>query len=81
MIPWDWKSDEFGTYETGFNTFIVKIWRELGFVDQMKTSSNEDVQEALYKVATSKMTMNAALEKIKQNAEEAAFKEKLKYHH
>lgn len=81
MIPWDWKNDEFGTYETGFNTFIIKIWRELGFIDQMMTSTNKDVREALHKVATSKMTLNTALEEVKQNAEEAALKEKLKYHH
>jgi len=81
MLPWDWKNDEFGTYEKGFITFIIKMWYELGLINQMKTTTSNDVREALYKVATSMMTMDEALAEIKQNAEEAAYKEKLLYRH
>ncbi|XP_011637431.1 acyl-CoA Delta(11) desaturase [Pogonomyrmex barbatus] len=81
LLPWDWKSDEFGTYETGFNTFIVKMWRELDFINEMKTATSDDVREALYKIATSKMTMKEALEEIKANSEEVAYKEKLIFRH
>ncbi|TGZ53154.1 acyl-CoA Delta-9 desaturase-like [Temnothorax longispinosus] len=81
VIPWDWKNDEFGTYETGFITFVVKMWRELGLINQLKTATSDDVREALYKIATSKMTLNEALAEIKENAEEAAYKEKLIYRH
>lgn len=81
MLPWDWKSDEFGTYEKGYQTFKIKMCRELGLISQLKTATCNDVREALYKVATSTMSMNTALEEIKKNAEEAATKEKLLYFH
>jgi len=81
MLPWDWKNDEFGTYETGFITFIIKMWYELGLINQMKTATSNDVREALYKIATSMMTMDEALAEIKQNAEKTAYKEKLLYRH
>jgi len=81
MLPWDWKNDEFGMYETGFITFIVKMWRELGLINEMTTATTNDVREALYKIAASKMTENEALAEIKENAKEAAYKEKLVYRH
>lgn len=81
MLPWDWKNDEFGTYEAGFITFIVKMWRELGLINEMKTATSDDVREALYKVAISEKTFDEALEEIKQNAEEVALKQKLIYRH
>jgi len=81
MVPWDWRNDEFGTYEKGFITFIIKMWRELGLINQLKTATSNDVREALYKVATSKMTMNEALAEVKEHAEDVAYKQKLIYRH
>ncbi|XP_012529365.1 acyl-CoA Delta(11) desaturase [Monomorium pharaonis] len=81
MIPWDWKSGEFGNYERGFITFIIKMFYELGFINQMKTATCNDVREALYKVATSEMTMDEALSKVKESAEDAALRDKLMYRH
>lgn len=81
MLPWDWKNDEFGPYEMGFMTFIIKLWRELGLINEMKTATCDDIREALYQVAASKMTMDEALAEIKKNAEETAKKEKLIYRH
>lgn len=81
LVPWDWKSDEFGKYETGFVTFIIKIWRELGLIQKMKTTNSEDVREALYKIASSKATINEALTELEEHATEQAHKEALIYHH
>jgi len=81
VLPWDWKNDEFGPYETGFATFIVKMWRELGFINQMKTATNDDVRNALCKIATSETTLKEALAEIQKNAEEIAYREKLIFHH
>lgn len=81
QLPWDWKNDEFGTYERGFNTFIVKMWRELGLINEMKTTSSKEVRDALCKIAMSEMTLKEALDELKTNAEAAAYKEKLIFHH
>ncbi|CAL1689307.1 unnamed protein product [Lasius platythorax] len=81
VLPWDWKNDEFGTYETGFATFIVKMWRELGFINEMKTATTDDVRNALCKIATSETTLKEALAEIQKNAEAIAYREKLMFHH
>jgi len=81
MLPWDWKSEEFGSYERGLTSFILKMWYELGFINQLKTTTCDDIREALYKVASSEMTLDEALMEVKQNAKEIAYREMLKYHH
>ncbi|XP_012062686.1 PREDICTED: acyl-CoA Delta(11) desaturase [Atta cephalotes] len=81
MLPWDWKSEEFGSYERGLISFILKMWYELGFINQLKTTTCDDIREALYKVVSSEMTLDEALAEVKQNAEENAYREMLKYHH
>lgn len=81
ILPWDWKNDEFGTYEMGFITFIIKICVELKLIDQLKTATCDDVREALYKIAILDMTMDEALAEVKEKAEETAIKEKLCFHH
>lgn len=57
------------------------MWRELDLISEMKTATSDDVREALYKIASEKLTMNEALSEMKNKAEEAAWKEKLTYHH
>lgn len=57
------------------------MWRELGFANEMKTTNSNDVRDALCKVAMSEMTLKEALDELKRNAEEVAYKEKLMFHH
>lgn len=57
------------------------MWRELDLINQMKTNSSEDVRDALFKIASEEATTYEALAELKQKAEEAAYKEKLTYHH
>ncbi|XP_020286514.1 acyl-CoA Delta(11) desaturase-like [Pseudomyrmex gracilis] len=81
LVSWDWKTDELGCYENGFATFFLKIFRELGFVDQMKTNSSEDVRKILWKITNNEKTMKEALDELKQIAEETAHRERLVFHH
>lgn len=77
MIPWDWKNDEFGSYEKGFSTFMIKMYYEMGLIDQMKTSTTEDVRSALEDISMSKVTTKEAIEQLKEKSEQDALKEKL----
>lgn len=81
IIPWDWKSDEFGHYEKGFVTFMLKMWYELGLVSEQTTVSSKKIQEILYKITMSEITMNEALDILKKDAVENAIMEKLICHH
>lgn len=57
------------------------MWRELGLINEMKTTSSKEVRDALCKIAMSEMTLKEALDELKTNAEAAAYKEKLIFHH
>lgn len=81
LLPWDWKSGEFGSYDSGYGTFVLKVLYELGLIDCMRTTSSEDIRQALYKATTSKITMAQALEEIKDKAQADAIKQTLCYHH
>ncbi|XP_032666234.1 acyl-CoA Delta(11) desaturase-like [Odontomachus brunneus] len=79
IIPYDWKSNEFGLYENGFTTFIFKIWYEMGLIDGMKTVNTEDVRETLEKIAISKVSIKNAFDELKEKSEINACKQRLIY--
>lgn len=81
LVSWDWKNDEFGPYESGFNTFIIKMWRELGLINELRTTSVQDVRRALYQIAIKEKSLKEVLGEMKEIAEETAYKQKLVYHH
>ncbi|XP_015589808.1 acyl-CoA Delta(11) desaturase [Cephus cinctus] len=81
LLPWDSKSGEFGGYDSGCTTFVLKIWEILGLVSGLKTASSEDVRSVLGKMATSKMTLQQALDEMERLAELETKKAKLRYHH
>lgn len=51
----------------------------MGLIDKMKTTTTEDVQETLEKVVSSNVSMQDALEELKEKSEEDANKKKLMY--
>lgn len=57
------------------------MWHELGLINEMKTVTNEDVRNALCKVAMSETTLKEALAEIHENAKTTAYREKLMFHH
>lgn len=69
QVPWDWKSDEYGTYDWGYSTFFIKMWYELGFVSHMLEVTPEDTREILHQVAEKKMTTQEGFDKLKDIAE------------
>ncbi|XP_070159131.1 acyl-CoA Delta-9 desaturase [Polyergus mexicanus] len=81
LVAWDFKNDEFGNYNAGFATFIVKMLRELGCINEMTTTTSKDVRDALCKMATSETTLKRAMTEMQKNAEAVAYKQKLMYHH
>lgn len=82
MVSWDWKTDEFGGYETGFTTFIIKSFENLGFISGMKTASSKSIREALYNAALNKkLTIDEVFENVKKSAEYETAKQKLRYVH
>ncbi|XP_076288869.1 acyl-CoA Delta-9 desaturase-like [Lasioglossum baleicum] len=79
QLPWDWKCGEFGTYDTGCSTFFVKMWYELGFINNLQAVDPEDVRDLLHEVATKKTTMEEGIAKLKKIAEYNAAKLQLQF--
>lgn len=77
MVPWDWKTGEFGTYGTGCTMFFLKIWNEMGFASKMQTNTTEDVREFLHDVATEKLSLEDGRYRLKEMAAYNALKAKL----
>ncbi|XP_017796933.1 PREDICTED: acyl-CoA Delta(11) desaturase [Habropoda laboriosa] len=77
MVPWDWKSGEFGTYGAGCGTFMIKMWHELGMVNDLQTTNTEDIREMLHRVAKKELTMEDGLDQLKETSMFNASKERL----
>ncbi|XP_014231255.1 acyl-CoA desaturase [Trichogramma pretiosum] len=81
LLPWDYKCDEFGTYDRGCGTFFIKTCENLGLVSYLKTASSESIRDALYKAASKKSDIPSSLESVKKIADDEAAKAKLRYRH
>ncbi|KAJ8675171.1 hypothetical protein QAD02_010957 [Eretmocerus hayati] len=81
LLPWDYKTGEFGNYDRGFGTFFIKTCKNLGLADSLVTASSEAIRDALYQAATKKVDITECLESVKLSAEEEAIREKLRYKH
>ncbi|XP_043520014.1 acyl-CoA Delta-9 desaturase isoform X1 [Frieseomelitta varia] len=68
IIPWDWKCGEFGSYASGFTTFFIKVWHDLGFIDLPQTTDTEDIRTMLHDVSKKKMTFANGLDKLKEKS-------------
>ncbi|XP_043273756.1 acyl-CoA Delta-9 desaturase [Venturia canescens] len=82
LITWDYKTGEYGSYDSGCMAFVLNIFSNLGSISLLKTASNDAIRDALYRVATTKsVTVDEALEDVKKIAEKEAVNVKLSYLH
>ncbi|XP_046629802.1 acyl-CoA Delta-9 desaturase [Neodiprion virginianus] len=81
MLPWDYKSGEFGTYDRGCSTTILVIWETLGIASGLKTATSEDIRNALARAAIGGVKMEDCLRDVRKSAEEEALKKQLAFKH
>nr|CAD7460435.1 unnamed protein product [Timema tahoe] len=48
LLPWDFNSGEYGSYEDGFSTAMIKVWAALGWAFSLRTIDSEGVKKALH---------------------------------
>lgn len=53
MLPWDYKSGEYGTYGSGCSTAFIRVWAALGLAYNLRTITTEGVKNALAEAANS----------------------------
>ncbi|KAF7990882.1 hypothetical protein HCN44_000687 [Aphidius gifuensis] len=84
LMSWDWKTNEFGGYDSGFTSFLLTNMENIGLISSMKSASNESIRDALYKLSINKnksITIDDIFDKVKLNAEYEAAKAKLRFVH
>lgn len=47
LLPWDYKSGEYGTYGEGVSTALIRVWAALGAAYELTTCSSSSIKEAL----------------------------------
>lgn len=66
LMPWDWKNGEFGGYNSGCSTFFIKMWRELGWIENMKTVTTDDMRKIIHQMVKKKSTLQEGLDELKE---------------
>ncbi|XP_026315891.1 acyl-CoA Delta(11) desaturase [Hyposmocoma kahamanoa] len=51
LVPYDYKSGEFGTYDCGCSTAFIRIWAALGLATDLQTVDTPTIQKALAEAA------------------------------
>lgn len=74
VIPYDYKSGEFGTYDSGCSTAFIRVWAALGLATDLQTIETPTVQKALSEATKSKRPLITCLD-------EAAAKQRLPEDH
>lgn len=80
-MPWDWKTGEFGGYDKGWTTFVLRMWEPMALISSLKTISCQAVRDVLSIAGDKKITPSECWEKLKSIADEEAQKAKLRYIH
>nr|UEN71135.1 acyl-CoA delta(11) desaturase 5 [Glyphodes pyloalis] len=62
LMPYDYKSGEFGTYDAGCTTAFIRVWAALGLATDLKTIETASVQKALAEAARSKRPVTKCLD-------------------
>jgi stearoyl-CoA desaturase (delta-9 desaturase) len=47
MIPWDYKTGEYGNYGEGYTTTLIRIWAAMGWATGLRTLDTTCVRNAL----------------------------------
>ncbi|XP_075225189.1 acyl-CoA Delta-9 desaturase-like [Lycorma delicatula] len=53
ILPWDYKSGEYGTYGSGCSTAFIRVWAALGLAYNLRSITTEGVKNALAEAADS----------------------------
>lgn len=81
LLPWDWKTGEFGGYDKGWTTFAIRMWEPMGLISSLKTVTCLAVQDVLYISSDIKKSSSECWDTLKTIADEEAQRAALRYHH
>ncbi|KAL4715490.1 hypothetical protein ACJJTC_009116 [Scirpophaga incertulas] len=62
LIPYDYKSGEYGNYDSGCTSAFIRVWAALGLAADLKTVETPTVQKALADAAKSKLPLTSCVD-------------------
>ncbi|KPI92673.1 Acyl-CoA desaturase 1 [Papilio xuthus] len=62
LIPCDYKSGEYGTYDSGCSTAFIRVWAALGLVKDLRTIESTTVHKALAEATKTKKPLKLCLQ-------------------
>nr|XP_037870189.1 acyl-CoA Delta(11) desaturase-like isoform X1 [Bombyx mori]XP_037870190.1 acyl-CoA Delta(11) desaturase-like isoform X1 [Bombyx mori] len=62
LIPYDYKSGEYGTYDSGCSSAFIRVWAALGIATGLRTVETNTIQKALAEMAKTKKPLQICLE-------------------
>ncbi|KAK9504997.1 hypothetical protein O3M35_009154 [Rhynocoris fuscipes] len=65
LLPWDYRSGEYGTYDSGCSTTILRVFAALGLASQLTTLSSKGVKKALALAADTGRPLEECLDEAK----------------
>lgn len=68
LLPWDYKSGEYGTYGSGLSTAILRICAVLGLAYDLTTCTAEGIKSALKTASNTKRPLTDCLLESKVNS-------------
>ncbi|CAH0581238.1 unnamed protein product [Chrysodeixis includens] len=62
LVPYDYKSGEYGTYDSGCSTAFIRVWAALGLATDLRTVETGTVQKALADSAKTKKNLKTCID-------------------
>ncbi|KAJ0175631.1 hypothetical protein K1T71_008790 [Dendrolimus kikuchii] len=64
LIPYDYKSGEYGTYDSGCSTAFIRVFAALGIATDLRTVETETIQFALAQAAKTNRPVQACIKEM-----------------
>ncbi|XP_053613160.1 acyl-CoA Delta-9 desaturase [Plodia interpunctella] len=64
LVPYDYKSGEYGTYDTGCSTAFIRVWAALGLATNLRTVDTPTLQKALAITAKTQLPLQTCLDQL-----------------
>ncbi|XP_022834125.1 (11Z)-hexadec-11-enoyl-CoA conjugase [Spodoptera litura] len=67
LVPYDYKSGEYGTYDGGCSTAFIRVWAALGLATKLRTVETASIQKALADAARTKKDLKTCIDAAVNN--------------
>lgn len=70
IVPWDYLTNEFGSYDCGCTTTFIKIWAAIGWAYGLRTIDSWGVRRALENAADTKKPLSECIDALEETVKQ-----------